>query len=168
MTAGLPNISYENGFINRLCRGVGHVSLFFLTLWACMARNGNCTIDVFWKRFVTCVLRLKWGFWRKQPLNNLGLSWRCMIYRHKILDVFWLGCTAIKGRWVEVDAARSSWLNGMDSHQRKLKLMQTGQDITTGWGKWVSLWGKPPLLESRWSSWWSWQLMSYEDELSAQ
>lgn len=26
MTAGLPNISYENGFINPLCRDVGHVS----------------------------------------------------------------------------------------------------------------------------------------------
>lgn len=33
---------------------------------------------------------------------------------------------------VEVDAARLRWLTGMDSHQRKLKLMQSGRDFTTG------------------------------------
>lgn len=33
---------------------------------------------------------------------------------------------------VGVDAARSRWLTGIDSHPRKLKLMQSGQVFTTG------------------------------------
>lgn len=48
MSAGLPNISYENIFINKLyVSSVGGVSLFFLTLWASMSRNGNGTTDDF-------------------------------------------------------------------------------------------------------------------------
>lgn len=61
-------------------------------------------------------------------LNNVGLYRRRMIHRHKILNVFWVGSTAIKGSWAEVDVARPCWLNWMDSHQRKLKCMYGTQD----------------------------------------
>lgn len=126
MTAGLPNISSENGFINRLRRGVGHVSLFFLTLWAFLAKNGNCTIDGFWASFVTCGLRLKWGFWRKQLSSTFDFfvgvweigtnsDWDvlpskevCWSWRRQVELVEWDG---LSSKEVKIDADRRRYYN---------------------------------------------------------
>lgn len=109
----------------------------FWLLWECMARNGNCMMENCWRSSVTCSLRPRRGLLRKQPLEDPGLSRRRIIYRHEMVNAFWLGWTAIKGSWI--------WCS-----QEKA--------VTTGWGKWVSPWGKPPPLKTMWSRWW-WQLM---------
>lgn len=141
MTAGLPEISYEYGFINPLCRGAGRVSLF-LILWWMFSKKGSWRVGSGWSaifggKILSTTLDFLVGVWYTGTRYWMYFDWEVLPSKEAEL---------------KFDVGRPSWLNGMNSHQRKLKLlMQTGQDITTGWGKWVSLWGKPPPLESRWS-----------------
>lgn len=144
MTANLPKISYENGLNRSNASSDDRVSYYSVwLLWECMARNGNCTIDNCWRSSVACSLRQRCGFLKKQPPDDdLGLSRVRMIYRWWV----YFDWDGLPSKEVGVDAFRTRCLAGMDCHQRRLKLMQSGQGRYNRVRQ-VSSWGKPPPLK---------------------